>query len=114
MNDPMNINLVTDSHERIVAFDVGSNHFSYSTAAAKTSGKDIQSTEVGMWKDMSMGSSTKAASYQGRQVAVQVNSDATSVTLSLKPAVLEREERQNRINASVKLGYLPPKRSTAR
>jgi hypothetical protein len=51
---------------------------------------------------------------QGRVVIVHVNSNAHEVTLALKPSVIAMEERQERLNKSIRLGFTPPARSTIR
>lgn len=47
-----------------------------------------------------------------RLIDVAVPSIATQVNIAVKPAVLAQEERQERMNAALRLGFMPIVRST--
>jgi hypothetical protein len=49
-----------------------------------------------------------------RVLVVQMNSNDQEVTLTVKPSVIAMQERQERLNKSIRLGFMPPARSTIR
>ena len=124
MKHPMNINLTTTSSEKSVAFDTDSKHFAYDVGNSRQGtkvpsvGGSTSGLSPAFFKSQTSGGhvagSTKTVNANGRFVAVKVSSNEKTVNLSLKPSVIEREERQKRLNESVKLGFLPAKRSTVR
>lgn len=50
----------------------------------------------------------------GRVLNVVVEPASRALKVAVKPALLAQEERQERLNRSIKLGFTPPSRSTAR
>jgi hypothetical protein len=53
-----------------------------------------------------------AGESEGRVVSVSLASNARSVSISLKPAVIAREARQERLNSIIRHGFTPITRST--
>ena len=57
-------------------------------------------------------SSGTPTSFAKRQMNVSIPSSARDVKVAIKPNTLAFEERQERLNKSIKLGYMPASNST--
>jgi len=59
-------------------------------------------------------SSADTQNTAGRVLNVVVEPASRAVKVAVKPALLVQEERQERLNRSIRLGFVPPSRNTAR
>lgn len=61
----------------------------------------------------SINSSSGGVPTMGKTVKVAIDSSAETVTLTMKPAKIAQEERQERLNKTIRQGAVPIRRSTA-
>lgn len=65
-----------------------------------------------MFRAPNVGTSGNVDSVAGRALTAHTSSFAKSVTLAIKPTVLAQEQRQERLNQTIRKGYAPISRST--
>lgn len=118
----MDINLAFGSSDNNVEFDVSAKRFNnvpnslstYSntgvTHRSVTKSAAVETLvhrHIGEFLD-----GTRSPAEPGRSVTVNVSSTAKTVTFALKPTVIAREQRQERLNNLIRFGFTPPIRST--
>ncbi|WP_143135163.1 hypothetical protein [Burkholderia ubonensis] len=103
-------------------FDIDAKEFAYDAGASRgtavienrftTTSPSVAKISESWFSESCLVQGT-APQSRPRTVSVSVTSSTATVTLAVKPSVIASEERQQRLNESIRLGFLPPSRNTA-